>query len=523
MKARYTLYAILTLLSLGALPLTTSASTICLDNSASSTNTYEGQHIHYYNFDPAGWVSSWGLVYDNTEICDVNTITIPIVVNALRTSQMPLSDTFRMYVYAVSTSTDDLYDLKYISNEITLDLSAGEHSVDFRFDTTWTTVPARKYAFIIRPTTEWTASTSTWDRFSWGYQLDTDDPNAYGVIYNNNSVYCGYGSCTYGEPSIWNYDTSGYEPIYTIWFDSNEDFINSDDSLYIDIQAPCESHSSQATNVNETPLCLRNTSSDTYSGNVRWSSSTDTFAQVRTVISDVETDDILDSGTSAFQAQGDRTWSFDFSYGSSTLILIQACVEPGGAMTLWTEPDWIKCVNMYTCANQVWTEEACYGALRAEGVPLYYGDGETSWFKAQLDNMFGKVKKSFPFYYGFALYDAYNYYRTVPTDFTVSFDVSAFDSNTGLDPEIPANEDTPSWNISAMARHAKTLSPGLFTAIDTILWGFFGLFLVFRIFSGTWTHGLEAGSTEAKARVLENRRDQRLEAVAQRRSLWSRR
>ena len=61
------------------------------------------------------------------------------------------------------------------------------------------------------------------------------------------------------------------------------------------------------------------------------------------------------------------------------------------------------------------------------------------------------------------------------------------------------------FDLTAMAGQAKIFSPGLFDLIDNVLWGLFWLFLIFRVVSGSWSHGLEYAGSEYKEDILRNR------------------
>jgi hypothetical protein len=118
-----------------------------------------------------------------------------------------------------------------------------------------------------------------------------------------------------------------------------------------------------------------------------------------------------------------------------------------------------------------------------------------------LDKLLYDIKYQFPFGYAVRLYeDIYDVWisgTSSATEYAVPYAPHAFGLGTG--------NSTTTISLSSIGRYAKTEYDWLFDPIDKILWGIFGLFLFFRIVSGTWHHGLEYGGASYKAGVMRDR------------------
>jgi len=206
MKARYALYAILTLLTFVALPQSVSADTTCFDTIASTTPA-TGEFAIYYFQDPlTDVVSSWAAIYDNTEICDYNKFTALLKPTSVAVGR-GITESLQLYVYELATSTDDINDgeLKYISTQTDFFYATSTvwTEVDFNFTNTITTIPGKTYLYIIRPVDLWTVGTSSSDRLDWAFETEVL-PNTSVYLANSDNIVCGLSreQCA-TDPSLW--------------------------------------------------------------------------------------------------------------------------------------------------------------------------------------------------------------------------------------------------------------------------------------------------------------------------------
>lgn len=106
----------------------------------------------------------------------------------------------------------------------------------------------------------------------------------------------------------------------------------------------------------------------------------------------------------------------------------------------------------------------------------------------------------FPWGYATHIYDEWassSENHSSSSKFAISLDMSEF----GL-PTTSAQ-----LNITDMANEAETLSPTLIETVETVLYAFFGIYLVYRLWTGAWYTGVETmGVSTLKANTIRRKK-----------------